>query len=443
MFAARWFSNYRSPPGDKKLFSPVYLAIITCFLLQFGSTDRIKCAISQIDKRHNDFTDKDEINHLPDKATFYKPAMRYDDVAPSTDEPYQPNVLDYRSPDRQNRLTAIEIYSFGKKKWLKYDRLSEFWSRRYPDAYALSIDNYGRPGVKSVQKIHWTMDLSTIPDDIRIIVTSQSNNITPPLPPFIDATNCLGRDDRLHIIQNTLQEAFDYWAIALEGKLVFQYIPYSDVLKNSMDFDNMITVAMTDIVHANEHTNLTERFSSGILAHAAQNFIHFNRETEKFYVAPHLTSQRIYTALADENVNSKMIKLLEQPGKTLAKKYNFVNYAQLYRKSQRIIYQLAGAADFRKIRQRPHRCLACVALHEVGHVLGLGHSDQSDSIMYKDNVVNEAILSGDDIKAVRALYSPFMKLAKSIEKKHALRACYKYGLVFPEEGSKKRRPDSQ
>ena len=47
-----------------------------------------------------------------------------------------------------------------------------------------------------------------------------------------------------------------------------------------------------------------------------------------------------------------------------------------------------------------------VALHEIGHLLGLGHSSVQNAIMYP--TINPGMtkgLHGDDIQGIRALYN--------------------------------------
>lgn len=45
-----------------------------------------------------------------------------------------------------------------------------------------------------------------------------------------------------------------------------------------------------------------------------------------------------------------------------------------------------------------------VALHELGHSLGLGHSDDSTAVMYKYYSMNTATLSNDDIRGIHHIY---------------------------------------
>ncbi len=49
--------------------------------------------------------------------------------------------------------------------------------------------------------------------------------------------------------------------------------------------------------------------------------------------------------------------------------------------------------------------LVSVALHEVGHVLGLEHSSDPASVMYKTFTGHRRMLTEDDIQRVRSLYS--------------------------------------
>lgn len=52
--------------------------------------------------------------------------------------------------------------------------------------------------------------------------------------------------------------------------------------------------------------------------------------------------------------------------------------------------------------KRQYENLDVTILHELGHVLGLGHSDQKDSVMYF--APTENALSSDDIQGIQFLY---------------------------------------
>jgi len=48
--------------------------------------------------------------------------------------------------------------------------------------------------------------------------------------------------------------------------------------------------------------------------------------------------------------------------------------------------------------------LEAVAIHEIGHLLGLGHSDDRDAIMFPNYRANVLTLGQDDIEGIRAIY---------------------------------------
>ena len=52
--------------------------------------------------------------------------------------------------------------------------------------------------------------------------------------------------------------------------------------------------------------------------------------------------------------------------------------------------------------------LETVALHEIGHLLGIMHSNDPTAIMYATYTVENRFLSSDDIAAIHALYGEYV-----------------------------------
>ena len=49
--------------------------------------------------------------------------------------------------------------------------------------------------------------------------------------------------------------------------------------------------------------------------------------------------------------------------------------------------------------------MVSVATHEIGHALGLGHSDDSGSVMWPTARLGNPTLDSDDVNGINALYS--------------------------------------
>ena len=68
------------------------------------------------------------------------------------------------------------------------------------------------------------------------------------------------------------------------------------------------------------------------------------------------------------------------------------------------IYDWSNAGQYTTAMM--NRSLKSVLVHELGHLLGLGHSDNPSSIMFADPYNDVAHLLADDIAAVQAFYGP-------------------------------------
>jgi len=362
-----------------------------------------------------------------DKDYFCHPYEGYDDwVVPGACKTAKQNETATRELNENNRAPQISIYSVSKRKTIMYDVLSDFWTRRSANGYSVKKFNSNEnkpPIVKSALKIFWTMDKTNIADNIRIIaIRERENERLPVLPMVADVGRFLDKEDRLRVIQNTLQEAFDYWSSILFGRVIFEYVEYDSRLKNSPYFNMVIVISMKDMIHTDEHTNAAEGFTSrNTLAHASTNFVHFNRQTSAFYIAPHLTSKRVYIAVERKNgINNGMkMGLYGIPSEELVKRYRFKTYTDLYKKRQaslgRLLYQ----------NNTKSWCFLCVAIHEIGHVIGLGHANDRKSVMYKTYLSNEVIHNEDDKRAARKIYAGLINRIETREVNEVLSQCRK------------------
>ncbi|KAH0973015.1 hypothetical protein GBA52_025171 [Prunus armeniaca] len=85
------------------------------------------------------------------------------------------------------------------------------------------------------------------------------------------------------------------------------------------------------------------------------------------------------------------------PGGTIAHAFAPTNGRLHYDADERFsVGAVSGAYDFETI-----------ALHEIGHLLGLGHSSVQEAIMFPSvrSGVTQQSLHGDDIQGIQALYN--------------------------------------
>lgn len=175
-----------------------------------------------------------------------------------------------------------------------------------------------------------------------------------------------------------LEDAFYAWRSASDGALDFRRVSS----RRSTD-PLVVGVKFSPPTHTEERGERNhERFSSpAVLAHATYNYLHFNAHC-KFMISPvgyHI--RRVLVRHEDNNVD-------------------MVWEDDLFRNSS---YRHAVNSFYdRVVRQSTHD-LSIVATHEIGHVLGLGHASNHDSIMYYEYASN-AHISSDDVSRIRRMF---------------------------------------
>lgn len=393
----------------KYLFTPGSLMVTAMAVIFFywpGTPDAVPLA-RQATGQHIHPIYQDNRHQLWDNGDFYPPYRRDADGVMLQDKRMTPNKTASLEFEKNRHSPVISIYNFSSRKWVIYDKLNLFWTNKLPDVNLLEIDENKRQVVKGALQIYWTLDETNIADNVRMIVVKENfGEKLPELPLFIDGTHLINRKDRIRMIRNTLQEAFDYWSSALCYHLVFKYIPYDIRVRNSPHFSEIIMVAMRDIVHIDEHSNAIDSFvDEHSLAHARVNFVHFNRETVQFYIAPHLTAKSIYIVQEKGDGTARLFSILSE---RLANRYGTASYSALYQQHKESIYRLAGAPGFVEDGVPGYTCLSCIALHEIGHVLGIGHVHNAKSVMNAWLMNNEAVLNDNDKRIAKKMYHHFL-----------------------------------
>lgn len=320
-------------------------------------------------------------------------------------------------------LAGVDIRFNYNSNLSDYRLVHEVWINESVNNYTLSLGNDNKLVAKRVLKIYWSLDESTIPDNIRIITVKEFRNAArlPPLPIFIEASHLLHRDDRLRILRDTLQEAFNYWSIILQDRIIFEYRANDYYLKSAPDFNQIIMVSMGDILHFDHHRNRYENFESITnLAHASSDLIHFNRQGAKFYIAPNVMSKRVYISVEPKDFNFMALQSVTTDD--LAKRYNASSYHMLYQQTKAAIYPLAGVLNATRSFDQQYSCFICIAVHEIGHVLGFNHNNDSSSAMFRVNGANEVMFNDLDKLIVNHFYADFFKRINN-KKKSKLTVC--------------------
>lgn len=353
---------------------------------------------------------------------FTEPYANYSDFVQLVDENDEEVRLQNSNANEENenrrhkRSTCkvpeiYDIYDNSTNQHSTYEVLHKNWTKLNVNSFNFDTNSRQRY-VKPVLKVYWSFNRATMPSYLPIVAISEveyesARNFKPHVEII---NNYISREQIASIVEKNIEESFDSWSLALNGTVEFQKIPYDQKLLKSEHFDKVVILSFENRIHREEHTGLIDYFeSTSTLAHAATNFLHYNKAF-LFYIAPTTTTKYIVTVIDHVGSNKKTLHLTNR--KTFEKRYDLKSYDEWYRnEGKRDIMNL-----IRKNRTKGI-CFKCVTTHEIGHTLGLGHSDERSSIMFSYNMREDDNITYADTLAIRRLYEPIKNKIESLRGK--------------------------
>lgn len=315
----------------------------------------------------------------------------------TSDNEYDDWIGDSNNGTGNELIAPLRVFNRNTNSWSIYDYLHKYWSARQFNAFVVSQrcprSNFIRSSecIKPALIIYWTMDHNSF-DTMKLNVFGivEKSNKQDYLK-IDNITSLLSKSYRDQLLQNIFQEAFDIWSRVLEDKVRFQYIQAASTHKM---YHDIIEISAGQIMHWNSHENRYESFSQkNTLAHANINFVHLNLEFN-WNLTPHKLSNS-YPILFETHTGEHV--LLQISRKRLMERYNF-------RSDQALLETLRNQIMYRSDVAET-TCLMCTTLHEIGHVLGLGHTWDKTSIMYRYILSNEVSISNEDGIIINNMYS--------------------------------------
>lgn len=98
------------------------------------------------------------------------------------------------------------------------------------------------------------------------------------------------------------------------------------------------------------------------------------------------------------------------PGRVIAHAYlplgNQADWGKIHFDDSEIFSEVGSVYRWGSFVIRGSQSLIYTAVHEIGHSLGLGHSNVRGSVMYPLAKIGRPVLHSDDIKGIRFLYCP-------------------------------------
>lgn len=322
----------------------------------------------------------------------------------------------------KNNYEVIDVWDPMEMRYITYQLIARFWSTQNVNSYIVRHHNprkilgqrilprleHRPPTVLPTLNIYYTIDDDSLGNLQANILALKEPNGTMEYDDsnkleLIDVFNSLNKLDRIAIIKETIEDAFQTWNVMLNGIVNFEYVPYSEKLRRSNYIDRIIVVSVKNLIHINEHTSQTEIFSNTrTLAHASVNFLHINGQTNKFLIAPHHQRKRLQILIPNDN----KLNVYSIEGLSLIERFQQQSYRHMHE-------ELYNSLKFlRKTKFSKSNCFFCTLLHEIGHILGLGHTNSLDSIMHPIIEDDNSGITEVDVRAIKTIFKQLISREK-------------------------------